>query len=506
MAKSWNTAKGKAADRGKRHVKVKSKTAALDSLYRKGRCDRKLVKKATKMTREQWLKHQHGMDEKWPLPEYMDGVKGTTHFKDETYSFITRWTANTRIHYRPHAKAPGSKSHLRYERYSLATTVGEALAFGSYPLDWCWDYERGFIKVLGGHIRDEPVDPAKLEESQLTQVDTAIHSWYKRELAKKLGVKVADLGEHQGWGESLVIRGQRMLAQKEAKERLEAADKEGRRITDEEVFLTLKRWPFFRNPWRQNVMKPGQEWVFSDTLGLLRDRQGDIHLTAPTRRYPQVAELLARWLTDRLPTEAKGFKFTSMNLNCNYAAALHRDAGNLGPSFIKAFGDFTGGKLNYWPDDAGGRLDKLPKDGSVSFDLQKGLALFNGNCAHSVEAFKGSRYSIVYFTIGCYDQVQGEDKAKLQQLCFPYPGAREDPYAMLREPRGYHGAGSKVRTPTRAKKGELPAWRFWRNEELKQKRQTKRQPKSKRKTRLDPENARSFYRTEQRRLRQGYND
>lgn len=454
------------------------------------------------MTRQEWLEHQKGMAEKWPLPEYMGGEKGHTNFRDETYSLVTCWTENTRIQYRPHAKSPGSKSHLRYERYSLAKTVGEALKLGSYPADWCWDYERGFIKVLGGHIRDEPIDLSKVDAGELSNVDKAINTWYKRELAKKLGVKVSELGEHQGWGESLTMRGQRMLAQKEAKERLEAADKEGRSITDEEVLLTLQRWPFFRNPWRQNVMQPGQEWVYSDTLGLLKDRQGDIHLTAPTRRYPQVAELIARWLRDRLPQEAKNFTFTSMNLNCNYAAAIHRDNGNLGPSFIKAFGEFTGGKLNYWPEDDGGKLATLPKDAKVSLDIQNGLALFNGNCAHSVEAFKGSRYSVVYFTIGCHDRMKPEEKTKLQQLGFPCPKEGEDPYALLRPPRGYGTEKRKVPTPARAKKGDLPALRFWSNKDLK----LKRQPKNQRKRPVEPENARSFYRTEQRRQRMGYTD
>eukprot|EP00418_Pyrodinium_bahamense_P099847 CAMPEP_0179048352 /NCGR_PEP_ID=MMETSP0796-20121207/19666_1 /TAXON_ID=73915 /ORGANISM="Pyrodinium bahamense, Strain pbaha01" /LENGTH=343 /DNA_ID=CAMNT_0020744821 /DNA_START=92 /DNA_END=1119 /DNA_ORIENTATION=+ len=338
-----------AAKRGStRKIKasISKEKVVPEFLLQRGLCDRAVVRSATRMTREEWLMHQKGMDKKWPLPDYMNGEKGHTCFKDETYSIVTCWTAETRIQYRPHAKAPGSKSHLRYEKYSRAMTVGEALELSSYPADWCWDYERGFIKVLGGFVRDEPLDcsdVARADEGHITAVDRAIHTWYKREMARKLGVKVSELSESQGWGESLAMRGQRLLAQKEAKERLEMADREGRRISDEEVLLTLKRWAFFRNPWRQNVMREGQEWVFSDTLGLLRDRQGDIHLTAPTRRYPQVAELIARWLTDRLPKEAEGFKFTSMNLNCNYAAAMHRDNGNFGPSFIRAFGSFSGG-------------------------------------------------------------------------------------------------------------------------------------------------------------------
>merc|ERR1719356_254723 len=119
------------------------------------------------MTLEQWSKHQEGMDDKWPLPSYLGGVKNHMKFKDETYSIITCWTASTRIKYRPHAKRPGSKSHIRYEKYSNAKTVGEALEYGSYPADWCWDYERGFIKVVGGFVRDFPLDGNQILEGSV---------------------------------------------------------------------------------------------------------------------------------------------------------------------------------------------------------------------------------------------------------------------------------------------------------------------------------------------------
>lgn len=254
-------------------------------------------------------------------------------------------------------------------------------------------------------------------------------------------------------------------------------------------------------------MQAGKTWVFSDTLGLLRDRQGDLHLTSATRRYPQVAEIFARWLTDRLPDESKGFAFTSMNVNCNYAAAMHRDNGNFGPSFIKAFGDFSGGALNYWPEDAGGDLKDVPKARKTSLDLKKGLALFNGNCAHSVDPFKGSRYSIVYFTVGCHASAKVEDRKKLELLGIPVPRANADPFKLLRPPRGYR-SGSKGHdvTPSRPKKGELPAFRFYDEADLR-KHKSKLKPKSASevkkiaKKRLQPETAKSFYGPQQRRER-----
>eukprot|EP00927_Polykrikos_kofoidii_P057334 TRINITY_DN51452_c0_g1_i1.p1 TRINITY_DN51452_c0_g1~~TRINITY_DN51452_c0_g1_i1.p1 ORF type:complete len:508 (-),score=70.06 TRINITY_DN51452_c0_g1_i1:248-1771(-) len=486
----------------------KAGTAVLKSanaLFKPGRVDRSVVKRATKMTREQFVKLQVGMEEKWPLPPYMNGQRGTTQYRDDTFMIITRWTAETRIAYRPHAKTPGSKSHLRYEKYSHARTVGEALHLGSYPADWCWDYERGFIRVIGGPIRDEPLDVSKGDEDKVTPVDLVIYTWYKRELAKMLCMKPKELSDSAGWGESVHIRALRLLAQRESKARLEAADREGRLITDEEVFLTLKRWPFFRNPWRKNVMQEGKTWVYSDTLGMLRDRAGDVHLTAPTRRYPQVAEILTRWLTDRLPKETRSFGFTSINVNCNYAAATHRDNGNFGPSFIKAFGEFTGGELNYWPEDAGGDLKSLPQRKKVSFDIQKNLALFNGNCAHSVNAFSGSRYSLVYFSLGCHANIKPEEQKKLRMLGFPTPAPDADPHEILRPPRGY--ASNHVIAAAEKR----PAFILYNTSEL-EKGWRCPQPKSSAVLnkmmvgRLQPEDAKSFYRADQRRARKDETD
>ena len=65
---------------------------------------------------------------------------------------VTCWTAQIKIEYFPHVKAQGPKSHLRYEKYAKAKTVGEALKLSSYPADWCWDYERGFIRVVGRQL------------------------------------------------------------------------------------------------------------------------------------------------------------------------------------------------------------------------------------------------------------------------------------------------------------------------------------------------------------------
>ena len=48
-----------------------------------------------------------------------------------------------------------------------------------------------------------------------------------------------------------------------------------------------------------------------------------------------------------------GFCFTSLTLNMNLQARLHRDPANEGPPLVKAFGNCQGGKLRYFPGDDG---------------------------------------------------------------------------------------------------------------------------------------------------------
>lgn len=425
----------------------------------------KAAKAATKMTKEQWVKHQVGMKEAWPAPSYMavphpEG-KGHTCYRDETFENVTRWMAETKISYRPHAKAPGSKSHVRYEHYSKAKTVGQALALGSWPGDWCWDFERGYIKVQGP-VRDEPIDISNTTQDQdknFTDVDRAVYAWYRRELAKKLGLTIEQLYSDKGSQESTIMRAHRLVAQREAKRVLEAAQVGRRRITDEEVTGVLREWGFARNVARVNVMQENVTWVWSDTLGLLRDRIGDIHLTQSSKRYPEFVQVLSQWLTDRLPEEAKGFKFTSLNVNKDYAAKVHRDGNNFGPSMISAFGSFKGGQLNYYPEDDGKEQDleklQVPK---VQFELDKGLALFNGNCAHSVEDFEGNRFSVVYFTLGCHAKMKPEDRKALEDMGVTTPSPDEDPFQIIRPPLGRKRA---VASPSRPSAGKLPASRYW---------------------------------------------
>ncbi|CAE7031519.1 unnamed protein product, partial [Symbiodinium microadriaticum] len=380
-----------------------------------------------------------------------DGGEGP--YRWQTFELVTRWTKDTKIKYRPHAKAPGSKSHIRYEKYSKAKTVGQSLALGSYPIDWIYDYEHGFIKVLGGHIREEPIDRSKVEHDwQLTDVDRAIMHWFMRELCRRCNLEKWQLHLEKGCNESVWMRAHRLVANRTAGEIMAQAEKKKRKISSDDIDRILKCWAFAKNPFRVNVMPQGQQWVKSDTLGLLRDRGGKLIVTRPAREYPNVAKIIARWLHGKLPKEAKHFKFTSLNLNCNYAARRHRDGNNFGPSMIKALGDYKGGELSVWPeDDKSTNLKALPYDKKVTLDISKNLVLFNGNTAHEVEDFEGNRFSVVYFTAGCHPKMPDDVRKQLAQLDFMLPKKDENRYSVLRAPTGYF-------TKTKGKGPSLRSW------------------------------------------------
>ena len=216
-------------------------------------------------------------------------------------------------------------------------------------------------------------------------------------------------------------------------------------ISDSHILAVLSQWKFRPNKARLNVIPAGSEFVYSDTLGLVCDRRGVVCVDAATRkyplvdpkrtylvssslrplcanvqrsvkfglgplrlyssiaRYPNVFRLLCAWLKCRRPASLlMDFPFTSISVNHNYAAKIHRDGHNAGVSLTRCFGDFErGGELTYWPDDDGRKLlEDLRENRSVTVDTRNNFTLFDGRRAHRVAAFTGGdRYSLVFFSV-----------------------------------------------------------------------------------------------------------
>ena len=115
--------------------------------------------------------------------------------------------------------------------------------------------------------------------------------------------------------------------------------------------------------------------------------------------------LVNRWMKDNVKSETD-FCCTSISVNMDYAAKLHRDSNNCGPSVCKAVGDFEGGRLGYFADDDNTielpRLKADHKKDAVYLDVQSDFQLFDGNRAHWVEPFEGERLSFVFFCVSKY--------------------------------------------------------------------------------------------------------
>ena len=95
----------------------------------------------------------------------------------------------------------------------------------------------------------------------------------------------------------------------------------GKPLSDDDVVSVLSLWRFRKNSTRLNVLPNGADFVHSDTLGLVCDRQGKVLVDAGTRKWPSVLRLLAVWLRHRRPAALQmDFPFTSISVNYNYCA------------------------------------------------------------------------------------------------------------------------------------------------------------------------------------------
>jgi len=79
--------------------------------------------------------------------------------------------------------------------------------------------------------------------------------------------------------------------------------------------------------------------------------------------------------------------FNAITVNQNYKADKHRDKNNKGESFLVAFGEFEGGELKIYEGDLSGTHNICCRP--IVADFSK--------IYHSVEDFKGERYSLVYY-------------------------------------------------------------------------------------------------------------
>jgi len=96
--------------------------------------------------------------------------------KKEALQAILCWTSETQVEYTPDGKRPGTASYKRYEKYSKAKTVDEALALGSKPDDLLGDFRKQILKVTGGVLREKQLEAS---EDASTETDRALIKFAK---------------------------------------------------------------------------------------------------------------------------------------------------------------------------------------------------------------------------------------------------------------------------------------------------------------------------------------
>ena len=210
---------------------------------------------------------------------------------------------------------------------------------------------------------------------------------------------------------------------------------------DGDLLEVLQLWRFKPNRTRKNVVPEGAPFVFSETLGLVRSRTGKLIMTNITRQYDSVFMLICKWLADNMPPGLKHpLPFTSINVNYDYGARIHRDGNNLGVSLTKSFGCFAGGELLYWGEDDGSTpLGRMRREDACAIDSHNGLLLFDGRRAHAVAPYEGERYSLVYFTVPKYAQARHADLDVLLRCKVVWPSVSTVRYfkSLLGPPKGY---------------------------------------------------------------------
>lgn len=328
-----------------------------------------------------------------------------------------------RIHKRIMAgKTSTLEDFMSYVRSAVA-------AEGKAHPDLCVEKWRYYSKA---HLKNPGFTAAKVRElmkdPQFSKGDVEIRvlqgnlgdtlrGWLK--MLKTMGMKdISDIGGVDG------MEAGRRAADELAKDALEGL-KKGEFPSDEVALKALRLWGFDKSVSRQNVLPKGHEWVHSDTLGIIENRNDHkMIVSSPCRGHENFVRLLSSWARKRSPNAA--LPFTTISLNKNYAGRLHRDGGNIGPSIGVAAGPYTGGGLRFWAGDSrkGTRSDPelVRKEPSLLLNIKKGV-VFDGNCAHEVEPFTGERYSLIFFTVKKYKKASDEVKRKMIDMGADWPSS-----------------------------------------------------------------------------------
>eukprot|EP00929_Paragymnodinium_shiwhaense_P101371 TRINITY_DN64411_c0_g1_i1.p1 TRINITY_DN64411_c0_g1~~TRINITY_DN64411_c0_g1_i1.p1 ORF type:complete len:2003 (-),score=462.44 TRINITY_DN64411_c0_g1_i1:77-6085(-) len=179
-------------------------------------------------------------------------------------------------------------------------------------------------------------------------------------------------------------------------------------LEDIEQALDSITWPCCRT--RKNVAPDEVDSIHAFPLGMVNNYARGLQESSAMRAYPRLTRLLNRWMVQECARRGIDMRWTTIQLNSGFAAKLHVDSNNEGPSLGLAVGSWTsGGRL--WLHDPYGHDwleapcklkgyahievgQKLP---GTFMDIRKPTQ-FDGCAPHAVEDFGGGqRRSVVFF-------------------------------------------------------------------------------------------------------------
>lgn len=198
-----------------------------------------------------------------------------------------------------------------------------------------------------------------------------------------------------------------------------------------EILAELKRQPLAVNHYRKKV-GDGRSQAF----GIVSKRSAPPDFSRQNWLRPKLYHHLLEF-----GSKYVDISFNAITVNDNYSAGKHYDKHNLGPSFLVAFGTYTGGELLVHESDLSGSHDVCRKP--MTTDFSKVL--------HSVAPFEGDRYSLVYYWFhtkrsvplpppsvrlenGKYEFYRGSEKiTKKDGLPHPLRGKKKSAFKFVRE-------------------------------------------------------------------------
>ncbi|KAJ8611664.1 hypothetical protein CTAYLR_007888 [Chrysophaeum taylorii] len=182
----------------------------------------------------------------------------------------------------------------------------------------------------------------------------------------------------------------------------------------------------------------GDDWPHQDRPNVSRDGKpvrgmmlgavfvlGGIGMSVSnvSENFPNLTKLVTAWVRESIDED---FPFSSIQINYCYAAKKHVDSNNIGPSYIRALGDHSGGDLwvadKYVFDvvaDATTGLKMVRGGGGAgTVNCRDAWALFNGNEEHYTTPYDGVRISFIVFSHQAYNKLPKDVAMDLVELGF----------------------------------------------------------------------------------------